>query len=235
MTRISSIRFLVSIVALVLGLSAAAQAGPPLICHPIQIGEAKSLPWTADGWSGAASYNVKNLVPDTLAILVANTPVLVRMETLRRATIYARTDPQVAKELLTVLYQRANDRQTSSRSSALAWFDAGYLVACYRQWIGQNLPHMTDGLRLDPNPAEGLDGYAWVTKAISLQRSDLEMEFAAALITLGAPQKDFQAHARKAVDGAERDRLLAQNLSNRFAAHTGDTLAEVFSKVTAKN
>jgi len=105
----------------------------------------------------------------------------------------------------------------------------------YRQWIGQNLPHTTDGLRLDPYPAEGLDGYAWVTKAISLQRSDPEMEFAAALITLGGPQKDFQAHARKAMDGAEGDRLLAQNLSNRFAAHTGDTLVEVFSKVTAKN
>jgi len=43
MTRISSIRFLISIVALALGLSAAAQAGPPLICPPIQIGEAKSL------------------------------------------------------------------------------------------------------------------------------------------------------------------------------------------------
>ena len=34
------------------------------------------------------------------------TPVIVRMETLRRATLYARKDPQAAKELLTKLYQR---------------------------------------------------------------------------------------------------------------------------------
>ena len=33
---------------------------------------------------------MKNLTRDTLAILDSNTPVLVRMETLRRATIYAR-------------------------------------------------------------------------------------------------------------------------------------------------
>jgi hypothetical protein len=236
MTRIPSIQFATSIVALVLGLSGAAQAGPPLICHAIQIGQAKSLPWTADGLSGAANYNLKHLVSDTLAILVPDTPVLVRMEALRRATIYARNDPQVAKELLSRLYQRASDHQTAGRLNALAWFDAGYLVACYKQWIGQNLPHMTDGLRLDPNPAAGLDGYAWVRKAISLQGSDPEMEFAAALITLGGPQKDCQEHTQKAMIGAKSDPLLAQNLSSRFGGRNSETMAEMFSKVTtAKN
>jgi len=28
---------------------------------------------------------------------------------------------------------------------ALTWFDVGYLAETYKQWLGQNLPHMTDG------------------------------------------------------------------------------------------
>jgi len=235
MTRIP-FQLAISIIALVLGLCAAAQAGPPLICHAIRIGQAKSLPWTAEGLSGAANYDLKTLVSDTMAILVPDTPVLVRMETLRRATIYARKDPQVARELLSRLYQRANDLQTPGRMSALAWFDAGYLVACYKQWIGRNLPHMTDGLRLDPNPAAGLDGYAWVRKAISLQGSDPEMEFAAALMTLEGPHQAHQTHVQKAMLGAKSDPLLARNLSSRYDGGTRETMAEMFSRITtAKN
>ena len=138
----------VTIIAATLGLSALAQAGPPLICHAIQIGQARSLPWTGEGWSGAGNYDVKNLAADTLALLGPDTPVLVRMETLRRATIYARKDPQAAKQLLTRLYNRATAAESAGQPEALAWFDAGYLVECYREWIGKDLPHMTDGLRL---------------------------------------------------------------------------------------
>jgi len=64
-------------------------AGPPLLCHPFDIGNAKSLPWTGTGWnlSGNENYNTKNLAHDTMALLDANTPIIVRMETLRRATL----------------------------------------------------------------------------------------------------------------------------------------------------
>src|SRR2546422_8717270 len=41
-------RLAISIVAVLLGFTTFAQAGPPLICHPIEIGQAKSLPWVAD-------------------------------------------------------------------------------------------------------------------------------------------------------------------------------------------
>ena len=37
-------RLTISIVAVLLGFTTFAQAGPPLICHPIEIGQAKSLP-----------------------------------------------------------------------------------------------------------------------------------------------------------------------------------------------
>jgi hypothetical protein len=232
MTRFVSIRLAIGTLAATLVLSALAQAGPPLICHAIQIGQAQSLPWTNESGSGAADYDVKNLVRDTLAILGSDTPVLVRMETLRRATIYARRDPQVAKELLTRLYNRASAAESSGRPDSLAWFDAGYLVECYRQWIGQNLPHMTDGLPLNPNPAAGLDGYAWVEKAISLKGTDPQMEFAAALITLQGAARDHQQHLQRAIAGAKSDSLLAQNLSIPFVGSSGATMAQLLQGVS---
>src|ERR1700755_189621 len=96
-------RTAIAIVAILLG-GTFAHAGPPLICHAIEIGTAQSLPWIDLNYQkGIGGYDLKNLTSDTLAILDANTPVLVRMETLRRATLYARQDSQIAKELLTRL------------------------------------------------------------------------------------------------------------------------------------
>ena len=72
-------------------LAAAAFGGPPLICERIQIGTAKSLPWKdVEGWAGKdPSYDVKRLTADTLAILAPGAPMPLRMETMRRAAIYA--------------------------------------------------------------------------------------------------------------------------------------------------
>ena len=72
-----------------LGVAAPALAGPPLLCHPFDIGSARSLPWdgTNAWWQGRADYNLQNLVADTEAILSPSTPVIVRMETLRRAAL----------------------------------------------------------------------------------------------------------------------------------------------------
>jgi hypothetical protein len=199
-------RIAVAIGAIVLGFSSAALAGPPLVCHPIEIGQAKSLPWVDLNYhKGDGSYNLKDLTGDTLAILDANAAVLVRMETLRRATIYARQDPDVAKELLTRLHARAT-KSGAGDGSALGWFDLGYLAETYKQWMGKD----------DPNPAKGLDGYALVQKAISLRGSDPEMEFAAAMIALTGSESDRNRHVERAMAGAKTDPLLAQNLASHF-------------------
>lgn len=203
-------RCLVAAAVMMLSIAGAAQAGPPLICHVIQIGPAKTLPpvdWTHVAASG---YNVNNLTRDTLAILDANPPVLVRMETLRRATIYARQDSQIAQELLVRLRDRASASDAAGHPNGLAWFDAGYLVETYKQWMVRGVP----------DPAAGIDGYAWVSKAIGLRGPDAEMEFAAALITLGGPERAHREHARLAMAGAKSDSLLARNLASQFHNQT---------------
>src|SRR5438067_6182631 len=214
-----------------------AQAGPPLICHTFEIGQAKSLPWISHSWNlnGSENYDTKNLAADTLKILAPDTSVLVRMETLRRATLYARKDPVAAKELLARLHARATSAESSGHPDALAWFDIGYLVETYKQWIGQNLPHMTDGMRLDTNPAAGVDGYALVKKALALRASalhgdDPQIEFAAALITLSGPQTDHREHAQRAISGGKTDRLLAQNLATCFLGSQTATMSQLLAK-----
>ena len=111
-----------------------AQAGPPLICHPYNIGDAKSLPWgSGSNWDATdPSYNVHNLVHDTLAILDQNTTVLVRMETLRRAVLYGANDHAAARLLLSQLKERE-----SGKPSASAYFDYGYFLSSLHQinWL----------------------------------------------------------------------------------------------------
>jgi hypothetical protein len=235
--NIRSTRFAGGLIAAALCLASVVQAGPPLICHTIEIGQAKSLSWISHSWnlSGGENYDLKNLVRDTLEILGSDTPVLVRMETLRRATLYARKDPLVAKELLAGLHARATAAESSGHPDALAWFDAGYLAETYKQWLGQNLPHMTDGMRMDPNPAAGVDGYALVKKAITLRGADSQMEFAAALITLSGPQEEHRQHAQKAIAGAKSDSLLAQNLATHFLGQQSQTVSEMLAKNSSQN
>lgn len=199
-------RLVVYAITAVLSFTTAAFAGPPMICHAIEIGQAKTLPWVDLNYhKGNGSYDLKNLTADTLAILDSDTPVLAHMETLRRATIYARQDPLVAKQLITRLQARA-----ASGNNAMAGFDFGYLIETYKHWIGQN----------EPNPARGLDGYAWVKKAIQARGEDAEMEFAAALITLSGPESEHREHVQRANAGAKTDTLLAQNLAATFRDQT---------------
>jgi hypothetical protein len=192
------------------------QAGQPLICHPFEIGNARSLPWsnTADKFAGKSDYDLQHLVNNTLALLTPNTPVIVRMETLRRATIYSVWMPanrgaeqkalgrKIADELLAQLLARAQAISSKDKAATLAWFDAGYLLSTYRQ-SGWHLNQHTE-----------LDAYALVRKAAA-QSGDATMEYAAALCTY---DKSLQrAHLQKAVASAPEGSLLARNLVSHFS------------------
>src|SRR6266481_2127826 len=215
--KISSVKYFAALAAAWLFLAGTALAGPPLICHAIDIGSAQSLPWTSSGWnlSGQETYELSRLVPDTLALLVPSTPVLVRMETLRRATLYAQQRTAIAKELLF----RLEGRTRENPKDALAAFDFGYLVECYRQasWLRQHTDWLkASGDATGANLAMKIDGYEWVRKAIALRGSDPQMEFAAALMTTEGARSEHNQHLQNAMAGAKADALLARNLASRF-------------------
>jgi hypothetical protein len=200
-------------------LSGTAEAGPPLICHPFDVGAAVTLPWgPSAGWNAPdRSYDIQRLTADTLRLLTPSTPVLTRMETLRRATIYARQDRTVSEALLKAVLDRVKAAPQGSRDP-LAWFDAGYLIESYRQMKsagGAGSWEMLAGaerlwtdFRNDPR---AVDGYGFVKKAIQLAGSNAEMEFAASLMQQGATAAQ---HRQRASAGAPAGSLLAKNLAN---------------------
>lgn len=216
-TRIARASILASVLSLSL-LAVNSLAGPPLICHAFDIGDAKSIPFISHDWnlSGNENYDTAKLTADTIAILNSSNVTLVHMETLRRATLYARKDPLAAKQLLTRLIARSD--RSSAQASALALFDVGYLAEAYKQWLGN-----------DHNPAQGVDGYAFVQKALD-GRDDLQMEFAAALIAISDSSRNPHEHAQRAIDGAKNDPLLARNLSAKFLGAQSDTLSAMITR-----
>jgi len=157
-----------------------ALAGPPLLCHPFDIGTARSLPMGTRGWQEIdRKYDTAHLVADTLALLTPDTPIKVRMETIRRATVYAAAKRPLADALLAALQERA--RHPDPKTAALAVFDFGYLVETYREGVwafpGRALPAV-----------DTVDGYQLVLKAHAMQ-SDAQIQEAANLILSGLPSK----------------------------------------------
>lgn len=200
----------------VLALAAPALAGPPLLCHPFDIGDARSLPWDGSrSWShGRPDYDVTHLVRDTEALLTPATPIIVRMETLRRASIYASRHRDVAGELLSRVVARARAAETSAKPDALAFIDAALITGMYRQLgllgYSAEFRDRAPAMRALVGDADGL---AWMTKSVAARPDDPALQFASAMIIADRDRLAYAAFARKARAGADRDPLLARNVA----------------------
>jgi hypothetical protein len=205
--------------------------GPPLICFPYVIGDARSLPWGNDPFTGASGYERKRVVPDTLDILKTEPSVLVRMETMRRAAVYLDDDKAGAQELLSKISWKAMDEvanaeQSGKSANNLSWFDAGYLVATYRQ-LGIDI-----GWRC--GVADGVDGWAWVRKAMATAGENPEMEFAAALMLVeNRGDGAYKDHLVKAVNGAPPGSNLARSIETN-GVFGGKKLEELKKELDAR-
>lgn len=215
-----------------------ALAGPPLICHPIEIGNAKSLPWSGANWRDVKKdYDLNRLVADTLALLQPDTPVLARMETLRRATVYAvwaKRDNEVgitvksnavADELQAKLMERVREAFRLNKPATMFLFDAGYLDASFKQ----------AGYKSNVNTPSLAEGYAMVRKGSAHMGGSPEIEFALAIISEHPRQASHQEHLQKAIAGAKEGSLLAINLVKHFGK-PGQNLASLRAQLaSAKN
>jgi hypothetical protein len=192
---------------------APAHAGPPLLCFPYQIGQAKSLPWGHDNFEKSSGYDAARVVGDTIEILKTERSVLVRMETLRRAAIYIGQDTGKASELLSYMTSTAVTNDSIGKVSPMNLFDAGFFAATVRQ-NGVDLPW-------HPGADDGVDGYLWVKRATDLLRSqghtDPEMEFGAALVIFDHNRPEFKDHLRNAVAGAKPGSDLAASIESNWA------------------
>ncbi len=202
-------------------------AGPPLVCHPYQIGDAKSLPCDAKG-GASKGYDRAQVVDDTLALLKTERDYLVRMETLRRATVYVGQDRDRATELLAKLSWMALDAEAAGNSewARTAWFDAGFLASCYHQ----------NGVDIDwkPGVADHLQGWAWIQKAIDQGADDPAVQFAAALVLLEKNDGSHRAYLARAVAGAEPGSNLARSIEKNGALG-GRTIEELRASLGTGN
>jgi hypothetical protein len=192
-------------ITLVLALAVpAAMAGPPLLCHPFNIGDANSLPWQqadAGEWNAPRSdYDTRRLAADTVALLTEGTPVIVRMETLRRAALYGAKDPDAVDVLLRKLEARSAADGNGNRNP-LAFFDYGYLIETMKQ---------VSAIKHKNPPAA--DGYLLIREALRMCGNDPGMEFAAALVATWPKRPEREEHLRKAMAGAGGNPLLAANV-----------------------
>jgi hypothetical protein len=203
-------------------LAGAALAGPPMICHSYSIGSESSLPWgdTTKSWNSPdAKYDTRNLASDTLRLLDSGKPLLVRMETLRRAAIYSGRDVTSGLDLAHRLAARALSSELKGQDSSLALFDAGYFIESMKQ-----MSHITK-----VNLFAGTDGYDWAKRSLPGVQDKLAAEYALAL--MNARDSWPNEHMRRAVAGAQEGSLLAENLLRHYP---GQTLAQVKGSLTVK-
>lgn len=199
-------------------LAAPAFAGPPLLCHPFDTAGAPTLPWGGEGWNQPLpGYDLSRLTERTEALLAPGTPVVARMETLRRAAIYASGDGRIARQLVSALDARVA-RAPGNEAQAQALFDAGYLRETFEEVVrlqGYDMPGFgrVDVVALRALLA-GEDGSVRIARAVALRPGDAAMHFGAALVARADGRRaDADRHARLARPGAGQDRLLAGNFA----------------------
>jgi len=202
-----------SLTTFALAVALPALAGPPFVCHPFEIGSAASLPWGAsNNFMGMRDdYDFRRVVTDTGKLLRPSTPTLVRMETLRRASIYASRDRVLAEQLLASLMGRVHAADRAGTPDALALFDAGYVVEALSE-LELFGPHMKTFAGLDQVLAgvtRPFDARSLLERSAALRPGDASIEFA--LAVLWPTEKSL--HLKNAQAGAKQDQLLASNLA----------------------
>ena len=216
------------IVSLIVGINDVF-AGPPLLCHAIEIGEDVSLPWGDGTWqSGKITSDDAEFVSQTLALLSPDVATLTRMETIRRATIHAAEHPKAAGVLVAALHSRVRDAKSPS---ATALFDLGYLSAAYAQMnnvTDHNASGVAGGKRTELTVPDDIRPYDLVKKSALMSPYDPAIEFALALITLSPTHPAHKTHLQNAVAAASEGSLLAKNIMNRFG-NSGQSLSDLRS------
>jgi len=129
--------------------SATSVAGPPAICFPLDIGEARSLAWGGENpFDSDPDFPREKLVAELTSVLDGSDDALVHAETLRRAVIYAtgghgKKDAATrarCAEVIQALQARVVDAELAASQQkikpeerALCWMDLGFALGAFEQ------------------------------------------------------------------------------------------------------
>jgi len=117
-------RFTLPALSTLFVLASSAVAGPPLICHAFDVGNAKSLPWISHDWNltGGENYDTNKLAGDTLAILDASKVPLVTWRLFVAQPFVREERSHCRKTTSFELVARAQTSESSSNPDAFALF-----------------------------------------------------------------------------------------------------------------
>jgi len=117
------------------------RAGPPLLCFPLDIGDAVSLSVGTAGSATPDTKSPKEVVADAVALLRRSDDAVFHVETLRRFVLFSMQQGRPGRATLEslktrvaedLLFEAAGDA-ASRRREALGWLDLGVLDAAGRQ------------------------------------------------------------------------------------------------------
>ncbi len=198
-----------ALMASMMMLVSPALAGPPLLCFPYEIGKNKSLPWGKEAFQKDKEYEAAKVVEDTLSLLKEEKSALVRMETIRRATLYIGEDAGRSAELVRKLMAVAEEAQKTEKPSAAAWFNAGFAAAT----LVQNGRHIKEVSLTRDGPV----GYVEIKKALAITPDDAAMQFGAALVAFERDRDAMKGHMQKALALVEPGSDLAKSMEGNHA------------------
>ena len=183
-------------------------AGPPLLCFPLDIGGAATLPFGGDGFDVKGDWSTEAVVKQTCSLLEKSDDALVHMETLRRATIWfmSKDAGEAAGKFRAVLADAtlraaaaSGQVSASTRNEALRWFDLGYFEAAARQG----------------GVLKGKGERDWLEKAARLAPDDLTLRFGVALAEYfpgeEEDRKSWATHLQVVLDAKEPPALVKKN------------------------
>ena len=141
-----------------------------------------------------------------------DTPVIVRMETLRRAAIYASRDRHVAERLVALVIGRIASVSRPGYPDAMAFFDAAYVIEVLKELQdfapGSKVFWARD--RAIVAIIRSYDARALMEQSAALRPKDGAIQLALALLL---PPDEAEPHLRRARVIANGDEVLANNLA----------------------
>ena len=218
--RLAALALGLGVSALPTRAAAPRAAGPPLLCFPLDVGGAATLPFGGDGFDVKSDLTTEEVVKLTRTLLEKSDDPLVHMETLRRATIWFMSKDEAAAAKFraqlaegTLLAAAATgDGAARAHHEAMRWFDLGYFQAAARQGGVLQLK----------------GEHEWLEKAARLAPDDLALRFGVALALYfpGAEEdrKAWATHLQVVLDAKEPSPLVKKNAVTTFGAflHASD-------------
>lgn len=219
--RFAALGLAVGLAALPTRAAAPRAVGSPLLCFPLDVGGAATLPFGGEGFDVKSDLSTDEVVKQARSLLEKSEDPLVHMETLRRATIWFMNQDaaEAAGKFRAVLADAtlraaatAGHGAAAKHAEALRWFDLGYFQAAARQGGVLQLKGERE----------------WLEKAARLAPDDLALRFGVALAQYfpgeEEDRKAWAGHLQVVLDAKEPSALIKKNAVSTFGAflHASD-------------